>query len=106
MRPVAIGLGLILLVIACGIIKNPNTWEGTGEPTVCDYKVAIIYRGQFRTEEDFNSSVTAQIEWLWKHDFIPFNLKYEYNFNMRRTLILRCAVISYKKIRDGQNKAS
>ena len=100
MKPVAIGLGLILLVIACGIIKNPNTWEGTGEPTVCDYKVAIIYRGQFRTEEDFNSSVTAQIEWLWEHGYEVFKLKYEYGFTVTQKKELKCAVLFYKEVKN------
>lgn len=94
----AIVLWLILLIICCGTLRDFERRAEIPEvASVCDYKVAFIYRTQFRTDKDFYNSVTAQIEWLWKHDYTVFRLKYEYGFDMTHTLILRFACVKYRK---------
>ena len=93
----------VCLVIACGFTGFAKRVDIQGEvASVCDYKVAFIYRGQFRPgeegEKDFYRSVTAQIEWLWKR-YEVLSLEYKYDFDMTRKLVLRFAVIKYKEIK-------
>ena len=77
-----------------------KTVEQEEPASVCDYEVAFVYRVQFRTDEDFYNSVTAQIEWLGEHGYTVLKVKYEWSFDMTRTLILRCAVIKYKEVKN------
>ena len=94
----AIVLWLILLIICCGTFKDfERKAEKTKVASVCDYTVGIIYRAQFRTDEDFYNSVTAQVEWLKTRNYIVLKVCYEYGNDVMQNLILRCAVISYKK---------
>ena len=80
--------------------KKVGTWNYHEPASVCDYKVAIIYRGQFRTEKDFYRSVTAQIEWLWKHNYIVLKVNYEWGYDMTRTLIIRFVCIKYREVKN------
>jgi hypothetical protein len=101
-KTLAIVLWLILLIICCGTFRDFEQREEVPEPaSVCDYKLALIWRGQFRPrehgEKDFYNSVTAQVEWLWKHDYTVFKLKYEYGFTVTHEEIVRCAVIFYRR---------
>ena len=93
---IVIACGLLLLA-ACAVITKELT---NHKPNLCDYKVLIIFRGQFRTEGDFYRSVTAQIEWLWEHDYEVLSLEYKYGFDMTRSLILRFAVLKYEEIKN------
>ena len=115
-KTLAIVLWLILLIICCGTFRDfeqraDPTGKGVEPASVCDYKVAIIYRTQFKPGEwgdkDFYNSVTAQVEWFWKHDYEVFKVNYNWNYDMTRTLILRFACIYYKEIKHGtENKGS
>jgi len=94
---VAIVLWLILLIICCGTFRDfERRAEEPKVASVCDYKVGFIYRTQFRTDEDFYDSVTAQIEFLWKHNYTVFKVNYEWSCDVTQNLILRFAVISYR----------
>ena len=94
---IAIVLWLILLIICCGTFKDFEQRAEIPEvASVCDYKVAFIYRAQFRTDKDFYDSVTAQVEWFLKHNYTVLKVNYEWNFDITRSLILRFAVINYR----------
>ena len=90
------------LIITCGFTGFAKRVDIQGEvASVCDYKVAFIYRGQFRAGDegakDFYNSVTAQITWLWKNHYEVLSLEYKYDFDMVQNLSLRFALIKYKE---------
>ena len=96
-KTIAIVLWLLLLIICCGTFRDFERRAEIPEvASVCDYKVGIIYRAQFRTDTDFYDSVTAQVEWFLKHDHEVLKVNYEWNYDMTHNLILRFAVISYR----------
>ena len=89
-------------------VKESNSWEGSGEPTICYYEVAIIYRSQFRAgdegDKDFAYSVASQVEWLENHDFEVLSLEYKYAMDIVQNLRIRFALIKYKEIKNGIKK--
>ena len=92
----------VVIVIACSTLSDFEQRAETPEPaSVCDYKLALIWRGQFRPgehgEKDFFNSVTAQVEWFWKRNYTVLKVKYEYGFTVTHEEIVRCAVIFYRK---------
>jgi len=102
---VAIVLWLILLIICCGTFRDfERRAEEPKVASVCDYKVGFIYRGQFRTDEDFYDSVTAQVEWFLKHNYTVLKINYEWDYDMTRTLILRFACIYYREVKNEKEK--
>jgi len=97
---------IVVYGIACGFTgfstgKKSGDWGDHKPASACDYKLAIIWRGQFRPgeegEKDFFNSVTAQVEWFWKRNYTVFKVKYEYGFTVTHEEIVRCAVIFYRK---------
>lgn len=97
MKKIALIL-LISLMVTCGLQQTPRIDR---EPdSVCDYKVAVIWRASYRTDEDFNYSVSQQMNWLRNHDYKIMELCYEYGKDMTRKDVLKSAVIKYKEIKN------
>lgn len=102
--------GTVLAVLCCTpkIATEVSPWAEHDPASVCDYKVAITYRAQFRPgeegEKDFYNNIIIQIEWLWRHNYKVISLNYEYGFDMTRSLILRYAVIKYEGVKNGTKK--
>ena len=99
MKIVAVVL-LCLLAVSCSTLSDFEQRAETPEPaSVCDYKLAVVWRGQFRPgehgEKDFFHSVLAQIEWFRKHNYTV--LKVKYGFTVTHEEIVRCAVIFYRR---------
>lgn len=91
-----------LFVPSCIAMRQKASVYKMHEPaSVCDYRVAFIYRATYKTEEDFYRNVTAQIEWLREHGYEVINLNYEYGNDMTQNLILRFACIKYKEKENG-----
>jgi len=99
-------IGVVLyMVFLAGSCSTLSDFERRAEvpevATACDYKLAIIWRGQFRPgeqgEKDFFNSVTAQIKWFWKRNYTVFKVKYEHGFTVTHKEVVRCGVIFYRK---------
>ena len=91
------------LIIACGIIElNPlNMSEPPSKPaSVCAYKVAFTYRASFKTEEDFRHSVESLVGYLERHGYEILELKYVYDYNMVRKLVVKFATIKYREMKN------
>ena len=103
---IAVVLWLILLIICCGTLRDFERKAEIPEvASVCDYKVGIIYRAQFRTDKDFYESVTAQIEWLWKYDYAVLKVNYEWSCDVTQNLILRYVCIKYREVRNEKKES-
>ena len=92
----------VCFITACIAIDKIRTENP--KPTMCDYKVAIIYRAQFKPgdegDKDFTHSVASQVEWLRSHNYEILSMSLEYGFDMTQNLILRFAVIKYLEVKN------
>jgi hypothetical protein len=104
-----VGFFIMYAALSC-IVGKSGKIESISKSTICDYKVAIIYRAQFRTgeegEKDFYHSVKQQVEWFRNHNYIVLGVNYEYDFDMTQNLILRFAIIKHKEKKNEQERSN
>lgn len=84
-----------------GVTWADRAWHPIA--SMASYKVAIIYRGDYRAGDeydiDFYRSIERKVAWLESNGWEILDKSIEEDYDMTRREILRFAVIKYKEIR-------